>query len=75
MSISNPEMILPEGRFMHASCIVENAAGEPRLLVIGGKAGNYVNEAYYTNSVIGFDLKTVYEPWLQDKSGEKWVNL
>lgn len=75
MSISNPELILPEGRMMHASCIVENAAGEPRLLVIGGKTGNHLNEAAFSNSVIGFDLKTIYEPWLQDKSGEKWVQL
>lgn len=75
MSLSNPEMILPEGRMMHASCIVQNAAGEPRLLVIGGKTGNYLNDATYSSSVIGFDLKTVYEPWLQDKSGEKWAQL
>ena len=75
MSISNPEMILPEGRMMHGSCIVKNANNEPRLLVFGGKSGYHINELKYENSVIGFDLKTIYEPWLEDKSNEKWVDL
>lgn len=40
MSLSNPDMILPEGRMMHGSCIVKNKDGKPRLLVFGGKTGS-----------------------------------
>ena len=64
MSLSNNDMILPEGRMMHGSCIVQNADNEPRLLVFGGKTGNSIDQLSYSNSVIGFDLKTIYEPWL-----------
>lgn len=43
MSLSNPEMILPEGRMMHGSCIVKNKDDQPRLLVFGGKTGSSLN--------------------------------
>jgi len=43
MSLSNNDMILPEGRMMHGSCIVKNAKDEPRLLVFGGKTGNSID--------------------------------
>jgi hypothetical protein len=42
MSCSDQGMLLPKGRFMHQSCVIKNGAGEPVLLVFGGKEGNNI---------------------------------
>jgi len=49
---------------MHQSHIVEDAKGAPTLLVIGGKVGSLTSNCCYTDSVLGFDMTLVFEPWL-----------
>lgn len=39
LSYSDPILTMPFQRMMHESCLVKNAKGQPRLLVIGGKIG------------------------------------
>lgn len=46
---------------MHQTCIIKNSNGEPRLLVFGGKEGAHIsNEAKFTNSTLGIDLKSAF---------------
>ena len=61
MSWSDPNMLLPEQRMMHQSCMVEDSNGNPLLLVVGGKTGTHPGKCEFTNSVIGFNMKEIYE--------------
>ena len=40
------------------------------LLVIGGKEGTHQSDCQYSASVLGFDLKLVFEPWLKASSAD-----
>jgi len=72
MSLSDPNMIMPEQRMMHQSCIVTNSDGNPRLLVFGGKTGQNPLNSTFTSSVIGFDL---HETLAGQPSTKSWVKL
>ena len=45
---------------MHESCLVKNAKGEERLLIVGGKIGKHQSTAVHTKSVLAFDVRFVF---------------
>ena len=61
---SNAQLNIPFPRMMHEACLIKNAAGEWRLLAIGGKLGTTQSVTQYTNSVLALDMKYVLAPWL-----------
>ena len=54
-------------RMMHESCIVKNAKNQPKLLIMGGKAGKQLSLCTYTDSVISLDVLIAFEPHLELK--------
>jgi hypothetical protein len=72
---------LPIPRMMHNSCFVRNSKGSLTLLVIGGKVGLDQASCGYTDSVIGYDCRFLFQPHLalkQDplnKTNIKWESL
>lgn len=76
---SNVEWNLPFPRMMHEACLVKNAKGESRIIVMGGKVGRTQATASFTKSVLGIDLKLILSPWLQEKLGQEapkeWMTL
>lgn len=71
MTYSDQDMLLQINRMMHESCIVRNQKGEFILLLIGGKVGNTLSACGYTNSVIGYEMNFVFQPWLKAKVDPK----
>ena len=67
---SDESFVLPTPRMMHQACIVGGANGNQLLLVIGGKEGAAASNCQYSASVLAFDLKLVFEPWLKGTSTE-----
>jgi len=51
---------------------VSDGNGSTLLLVIGGKEGGNVTSCNFSNSVIGFDMKAVFEPWTKTADNFSW---
>lgn len=67
MSFQEENFCLPIPRMMHQSCIVKNSKGDFRLLCIGGKVGLDQASSGYTDSVIGYDCRYLFDPYLRYK--------
>ena len=52
---------------MHQSCIVKNSKGDYQLLCLGGKVGLDQASSGYTDSVIGYDCRFLFDPYLRYK--------
>jgi N-acetylneuraminic acid mutarotase len=66
---------------MHQSCIVKNSKGDFRLLCLGGKVGIDQSSSGYTDSVIGYDCRFLFNPYIrykfdpENKIKMKWESL
>lgn len=67
MSYQEASMQLPFARMMHESCIVRKSNGQIKMLAIGGKVGVDQITSGFTDSVISYDMKYVFDPYLKKK--------
>ena len=81
MSFQDESFNLPIPRMMHQSCFVKNSKGFLTLLCIGGKVGLDQSSSGYTDSVIGYDCRFLFNPYLRykqdpdNKMDIKWESL
>ena len=52
---------------MHESCLVRKKNGQLKMLAVGGKVGTDQVTCGYTDSVISYDMKYVFDPYLKKK--------
>ena len=67
VSFQDETFNLPIPRMMHQSCFVKNSKGFQTLLCIGGKVGLDQASSGYTDSVIGYDCRFLFNPYMRYK--------
>jgi hypothetical protein len=50
---------------MHQACLVSDGNDGTMLMVIGGKEGTLTSSSNYSDTVMSFDMKCIFEPWLK----------